>query len=553
MSLATIQVPRVLVLDPRVAVNAPRTFAILKGGQKVLYQKFDAPSVSTNGISITGNTPGPTSIVSRKIYNRWFVNLAFTGTGNPLLQLGTNDGFRAYPISSVINNLQLSLNSYNFNTNLNFYIGALLHYWNPVFQQDYDLSMTPSQLDQYQRPNDWTVYGSARNPLALYGENSTQITRGGFVYDSVTNGNGTANIRATLTEPLLLSPLAYGTGEQSGLIGIQNFDLTITTGYGSLSDLTYMWQHNPAGTTISSVAGTFYGVPQMLFTFLQGAENQLVPPMVSYPYFRIQAIPQTGSTLAPGAETTTSINNFQLSDVPNMIYVWVKKSRATATINDCDSFANITKLNIIYDGQSGLLASATEQDLYQMSLRNGNNQSFPQWIQYQGSVASFNPTTDFGSPADQAASVKGSKNLQIDVTYNNPNTADTITYEIWLGIISEGVAQVINQVVDSKVGVLAPIDVLQAPLGNIDINQIRHIQRLSGGNFFGDIGQFFRDLPGNIKKGVETVAPYVEKAIDVGKKIAPLLPLVGLGKPKRKATRRGGAMISRQDLLDNQE
>lgn len=536
MSLAIPVLPVSKVLDPRVRVNNRRVYAVLKGGVNVGYTTVSASTLATNGIQFTCNPPNPTTIVSRKVYHRWSVQLSFTGTGSPLLNLGLDDGFRSFPISSVIQNLTANINNGTVTSSLNQYIQPYLHFNNSVSQQDYDLSMTPDMLDQYQNYSDYVTLGSARNPLAAYGENSTQQTRGGFPITVVSNTTNAAVIQAVLTEPTFVAPFIYGSGEQSGFMGVQTMAMNITTGYGSLG-LNYMWSHASTGNAISNLAVTFTAPPQVLFTYISPDPLENVPLQISYPYFTIVNYPQPTISLTPGSTGRINFNTVQVPNVPNRIYMWARQQASDATITSTDTYANISGLQVDFANKQGIFSSATEQDLYQMSVRNGLNMSWAQWKKYQGSIICIDPSLDLGLASDMADGVTGVQNLQPQMTINNINTTQTINYTPWLSVVTEGVFTIANQQAIQSTSVLTAADVLTAQDSGLDLSAIQKVEKLIGGNFISDIGNFLKDA-------YHTARPIVEGAIDVGKKIAPLLPLVGLGARKRQ----GGNMIHREQL-----
>jgi len=83
------------------------------------------------------------------------------------------------------------------------------------------------------------------------------------------------------------------------------------------------------------------------------------------------------------------------------------------TYQNTSSFLSISNISINFNSQSGLLASATPQDLYNISYRNGCAQSYYEWQGYNnnfvngspnstatptGSLLVLNPALDFSLP-----------------------------------------------------------------------------------------------------------------------------------------------------------
>ena len=132
-------------------------YLIQKPGEDVTYRNVTSTSYSNNSINFSAPPPSPATIVDRRIEMRVKFQLTFTGTsvGPTLLQIGSNDAPRAFPLSQAINTLRISINNISVSTELSDYIGALLHYNTGRDAKEYDYSMSPSMLDQYQDYNDY--------------------------------------------------------------------------------------------------------------------------------------------------------------------------------------------------------------------------------------------------------------------------------------------------------------------------------------------------------------------------------------------------------------
>jgi hypothetical protein len=545
MSLALPALQVVKVLDPRVNINRVPKFAVLKSGTQITYQRFSAPSTSTQNVQFTANPPNSGTIVSRRVYMRWFVALTFQeegpATAGPLLALGTNDGFRCLPISSVINSLQATINNQTLSVNLNNYLQPFLRYHNSMKTQDADLSMSPSMLDTFQQVEDWQQYGSAKNPLSAYGENSAQQSRGGFVYGAVVNepDTGVAQVAADLTEPLFLSPFSAAGHSKAGFYGVQTMTFNFQLGYGSTPNLSYMWQH---GGDKDFVAGapvvTFRAPPQMLFQYITPDPTFGIPAQISYNYHTVTTYSQLSGDLDEGETEQVSLGNIQLNSIPHAIYIWSRKSQADASIRDTDTYGGLTALNITFQNKSSILASATEQDLYQIAARNGVELSWPQWSEYVGAPIKLIPALDLGLASEQAAGSVGSYNLVVQATVKNLNP-ESRRLQVWVAIVSESVLTIVNQQAVVSDGVLTSQDVLTANLDeSMDFEELDRHARYLGAGFFSSIGDF-------VKKALpiaSTVADYlpIGAPIKTGLKVASKLA----GGRKMK----GSGVVSRSEL-----
>jgi hypothetical protein len=559
------------IFDERVRVGKERKYAVLRGAEQYSYMRFPASSTATRTIQYTIYPSSVRTFVNRKVYQRWFTQFDFTSSGNctgTLLQLGSNDGLRSYPQSRVMNSVNVQIAGQGINTGLNSYISPMLFYKNCVEQQDIDYSMVPAMLDQTQNYDDWTgsgssgdvsAGGSARNPLAYYGENSHQVPRGAYPYYSLNNpvGNGSAVVAAQakyeLTEPLMVSPLHYGRANAPALVGLDQIQIQIQNGIQGLSDpLAYMWSHSTSGNaTWATPSVSFYQAPEILCMMMTPDPTTVIPPVIDYPYLKYAVNQQDYLSCAANTSYTITLNNQQLAGIPNKIVIWVDRKQSTRTCTSTDTFAAIQSLSIQFDNRPTLLSNATQQDLYQISVRNGLNMSYPQFCKFQGSPITIDPALDLGLPADQTDGSFGARNFQVTIGFKNPNlSGSAIDYTANCLIVQEGVFSISNLVGSTTVNPLSATEVLQADSGmgsNIELLYDGNSkgQGIHGGSFFGDVWD-------GMKMVLKPVSQIANATAPLWGSIAPeFLPVAkgaqaifGSGKKCRK----GGALLSRDEL-----
>ena len=102
-----------------------------------------------------------------------------------------------------------------------------------------------------------------------------------------------------------------------------------------------------------------------------------------------------GKGVAPGV-AATDLQNFTSNTivyptVPDMLVIFLRRSIDLNSYNQADAFASITRLSINVTGvDSGMLGSASQYQLWQMSVRNGSKQTWQQFSNDQGSVIFVN-------------------------------------------------------------------------------------------------------------------------------------------------------------------
>jgi len=556
MSLSIQPITPIKVLEPRVAINNKRYYALLEGGSTVTVKDFTTTSASNSNFIFTCPPPNPNIIVDRKVYLQTQVTLTFTGqaaVGQRLL-VNAADAFRAYPLSSCMQTLQVTLNNQSVSLNVSDVIQGLLRYHTPQKQREFDYSMTPSMLDQYQEYSDG--FGEApRNPLAKYGD-GYEMNRGGFSFISITNSVGqgigsgsptvSAIVVALLTEPIYLSPFLFGHGDHSGFLGLQTMDFNINWS----NNLSYMWSHDAVnGNPISNIVVSFAPNPKLLFQYITPKQLMPLPPVITYPYFEIQRYPTQSPAMAPNSTYTIASQNIQLQSIPRRMYIYARRQNSDQTFSTTDTFFSIQNVSINWNNNSGLLASASAVDLYNISRTNGCNLSWTQWNGITqvldnnsnaivkgtvGSILCIEFGKDLGLPDDQCPGLLGTYQLQMNVTVTNTNQINSVTPTLYVVVVNEGTFTITHNSSATQIGVMSKQDIMDArQMRGVDYNVIKKVY---GGDWLDDISRFGSMLWSGIKTVANDVADFVPKALNVGTKVAPLL---GLGDDEMN----GGVLI----------
>lgn len=570
MSLALNPIQTVRVVDPVLKFNEHRDYAILTGGAQTSWKPVISTSYSNSSAQFTAPPPSPKIAIDRNMLIKYPVTLQFTGTapvGQNLLQTGY-DAFRAYPIANITNTLTVTINNTSVSINMSDVINPLLKYHTPECLRDSEYSLTPTMNDQYQNYQDGV--NTSRNPLAAYGDNTHEMARGSVVYSQFVNTNTSATVSAILTEPIFLSPFVFGKGQQPGFIGVQNLDFN----FNFVSDLSRLWSHSSgSNSTITNITVTL-GQPTLLFKYITPKELQYIPRSAVYPYFVVDRYPtDANAPFTPNQILPLSTNNIQLQSIPRRMYIFARQRNADRNYTSSDVYFSIESIRVNWNNFSGLLSSASKEQLYKMSVKNGVNMSWTQWSggpitvasgsannQYgtMGSVLCIEFGTDIGLSDIECPGMLGTYQLQIDATVKNCNVgphAQTITPTLYILVVNEGTFTIQDNRSVAQIGVVSKQDALDAQTSPfVDYNEIKSVY---GGDFFSGM----KDVGSTIWSGLQKAAPYIEKGLDIAGKVAPIaMPLMmGLGDEysgeggvltggRRRKKKRGGAMMSRDEL-----
>jgi hypothetical protein len=146
------------------------------------------------------------------------------------------------------------------------------------------------------------------------------------------------------------------------------------------------------------------------------------------PYDEIISYKKLFTVAASGTQTTDVIS---LRQIPNYIYMVVKPQYNSQK----PQFSNhlcfpISGMNITFNNVSGLLTSYTQEDLYQMSRRNGSMQTWSEFrgvvknksgVEYAGigSIIVIDPVRDLGLSDFLSSGSLGQFSFQATVTFDN--------------------------------------------------------------------------------------------------------------------------------------
>ena len=304
------------------------------------------------------------------------------------------------------------------------------------------------------------------------------------------------------TEKLLLPPFIFADEDElsTGLFGVQNFQVQLNVSPASSSRSFRVSTNNtflnpatglPAGSVSAPtfawgtgvLNGLWAGRPRLAVQFLTPALDIPLPPKSIVPYMefpRYIATPGTDVPVTDAAYSSTSLQSqtITLPNIPDLLLVYVKPS-AYSSLAQGDWSLPITNISMNFDNFSGLLSTITQQQLYQMSVRNGVDMDWSEWSGYGtvplssstsgggqlglvGGPLVLRPGRDFPLMAGQAPGLVGNFTLQFTIGVQN-FTGSTQTPNIYTIPISSGFFETIKGSSRIIKGVLTEQDILSAP------------------------------------------------------------------------------------------
>jgi len=499
----------VKVYEPVVNVkpDVEKNHIVFKGAMRYTQQVNVADSYSNAQALFTINPPSTQTITDREMKIRCYLEVETDQD----LQLGTNDALRQYPIHSITDVLTVQINGESISDNVSDKLHALLCYGTD-YKMRQRCSTSPSQPDAYQEYSDWQVYGSAKNPLADYGE-SPYDPRGGFVVEVIS----ARKFRAVVTEPIFMSPFMSGYGPaDEGFVNVNQFNIA----YRFKSNLSQVLSHSSAGNAITNVTVDFYQAPEILTTFLTPDLSMKLPQLQTLPYHKSQDYIKRVEPLAAGSSTTIYSDSIKLSQIPRKVYLYVRHERNTSNQNTSDSFLSIENVNILWNNQSGLLANATQQDLYNICSRNGLDLSWSQFKKHRGSVLCLHFGKDIGLLDNEAPGVQGQYTMQVQLRVKN-ESSNFFTGDFFTVFMMEGTFSIAENMGRASLGNLTK-EVVLATQNSPELGHAEY-ENIQGGSFWSNLKNTVRKVSRGIQKGAKVVG-------DVAEHVPFLAPVAGVAR-----------------------
>ena len=265
---------------------------------------------------------------------------------------------------------------------------------------------------------------------------------------------------------------------------------------------------------------------KLLFNFLSLQSEQYakissknVVPYLDFPryltssssFVPISAVTATGVV----SSATLTSNSLQLNQIPDLILICVRKPMSSQTWTDPNFFLTINSISISFNNTSGILSTANQNQLYNISVKNGSSQTFyefsgfagnnntgtvtvdgqveqvfnttlgtPIQVGTTGSMLVLNPSMDFNLPSYLSASSLGQYNLYFSINVSNQTSQD-ITPEICVITVNSGLftTQLGSSIINT--GLLTKEDVLKTKEQKPTIDSSSYKRYIGGvlGNF----------------------------------------------------------------------
>lgn len=471
-----------------------------------------------------------------------------------------------------------------------------------------------SATDYSETPNggflgfQWTDSTGAVLPItssaaSFTGSVATVNNLGGVPVATSAGASGTVPIqlwcKITSTEKLVLSPFIFSDAHEwdTGLFGINNIQLIMNM---NSSPARAIRNNTQSGSVITNASIAYNTTPTVAgvvnVMFLTPPLGLDLPAKSIVPYMEFPRYITAGTTaLAPGANTQIVSSTITLPQIPDMIIVYAKPVSYSVQEGDwtfpissrfSTGVGNLTTgvanpLSVNFDNFSGLLSSATAEQLYAMSIKNGLDMDFNTWcgighsglqttaasvqtlaggsaavggggyyavlpsgatstggglgyggtalgagrVPLSGGMLVLKPSQDIALSTGQAPSLVGNFTLQINCSFFNPTNA-TQNAQLYIIAVNSGFVESIRGSSRIIKGVLSEQDIISAPTA--DVGDSATLARYVGGKgMLSRLGNVFRKA----RKVYEATKPHISAHKHLlGEKASAALGSVGYGR-----------------------
>jgi hypothetical protein len=523
-----------LILDDRLNIKDSINFGVQVGPQSANQQQFQSQTASPTNISFNVLVPSLSTVIDRHVLIRSTLVFTITGTtvdNTKLVNYPADTCLSNFPFSQCINTLSVQINNSTVNSNYADTLNLMLRQMSEKDLAKYS-DLTPTQLDVYQS----TAVDGSLSPFKDISNAflADVLPRGSWALDSITGNDQGADdhtvvITVTVTEPIFLSPFLFGDGldnHASGLSGVSamNFNFNMS------SDVNRAWRMKAGTRTGLNVSLTSVTKSELLVTFLSPKPNVLIPLSCTLPYMELPVF----KTVRQGG---AGVDNFSINSsvispnaIPDRVILAVRKVVNTQAITENEYYYPISQVQITWGTQSGVLASATLQELYTFSKQAGLNMKYPQFLG-RANLASALPNIDAAKnttnisltggfvilefntiipvmEAYYSASSLGNWTFSVNVTCQNIISQDALipspaipATELIVCFVNSGVFQSTAGSSSQYIGLLSKDIVLKTSQEEPIVNSENH--RLIGAGFWSSIKSA---LP-SIQSVVKNVAP----------------------------------------------
>jgi len=533
-------IEKVKILDSRIVQPAPR-YAVNEGAVEVSNVPFAANNASSSSLTFNINVPSNNVFIDRDMTITATVLMAVdvsidasaqgavfptspADSWNQILKFGTNCSLPAFPLQSLMNTLSVTINNATVTTNMKDTLYELLRLTN--MKKNHLQRTTPTMLDKYADYNQSNELDN--NPIHGFGKalESDNVPNGAYSNVQFCDANGNAvteqtyalpkaapaskklqktiYYKYTVTEKLVLSPFIFSeeNDDEVGLYGINN--IQIIANMGDASRNLRIW-NNSSVTTFSNVrfnGQNPFNKPMVNAVFRTPSLSIPLPEQSIVPFLETPRYVSANNniTIPAGGSQRLQMSGITLTQIPDMLLIYVKPQQMPS--NYGDFYLPIQDITMMFDNRSGLLSSMTREQLFEISVKNGLNMDYNQFLgsayvdnSYKkvplvGGFLVLRPGVDFSLTSGSASGLGGNYNLQFSVNVKNQLGVDVVNPSLYCVAVNSGFFISSGGSSRYSTAPLTEADIIQAPVEATS----QELSRMVGGSWWSKIGSSIKNI-----------------------------------------------------------
>jgi len=527
----------VKVCDTRLTQLSPDEADIIvkEGAQNVAYIPLVSASLSTQNCTFNLNNIATNVCRARRMCINFdqshpiVFNLNVSGTATDPIFSAL--GFRQFPVNNSIANIAHQINQASYSLNLNQILPEIakcnLETENANFYDNsqYDaisnysnaVGTNISPLNDYTScPTGWGVFKPRTNNIVL----STNVSTG---------ANQNITITCQLYEPLASPFNNIGRHEDSSLFAI-NGELLQIQWVANIFNSMISAALAP-GITLNSVTTTFPSSVTLDLLYITPNQDYMakIPRNSISHYNNYSIFSQDNGALNAGASGTLTSPVCQITNVSYKILVYVRQSDATKSAFIPDRYANITGIsNCQFDNGSNQLSSASQNQLYELSNRNGLVLDRDVWQQKLlnpfhvanggnpifgcGSILVLDPKIDLGLREDISDGSPGRYIFQITLNIKNDTTDNFTGTTMYVVAVNNAVLERNNGSEYRNYLLSLSPDAVQTVMNQEPISHREYMEAIDANMWLS--GGSFKSFFGKVWKGVKNAGKWAYKHRD---------------------------------------
>jgi len=548
----------VRLLDHRLGAKSENmvSYVVKEGAQTISYVPLQSSSHSTQSTTFNLNNIGTNTCRDSRLdlvlTGTLTLNVTNTDAVNPH-QVITSDnfGFKRWGANAGIQSVQHQINEASYTLSTNEILDSVSRLNSHSERLNYYDNTQPDLIDSFQNAT-----GSLLTPLNPYtsSQQGEGVWKGRTLNWSVVGGlasntiapSASANvvINWKLVSPLITPFNNCADAEMRGLYAINGELISINWVYDLFNNMFNFYA--PPSITLNSAVVAFAPTATLNTIYLTPYDSliDMLPQNSVYHYNAYSQFTNTIGACAPktllnGGAVSSQVCNF--TNIPDKILVYCRLSNGSRTSATPDKYLQIQNITVQWDNGLPNLQSATTDQLWEISKRNGLNMDracFRQdclnqsladstgvaKIYGSGSVLVIDPCLDLSIRAGASTATSGRYIFQVQNAnfFNNTDTAfaSCVLYVVGInaGVLERSGSQYRNYLLSM------PQDVLD---GARDIDPVSYDEYLQSGfnNAFlsgGSLSRFLKKAFNVAKQGVQLGLKHkddIMKGAQIAKKI----------------------------------